>query len=143
MKADKIKLYTAIRDYGQMINKITFQMDPVVPGLTPDDFETIDCFDDLSAKRSISGIKTVEINGSEVTLTMDWFLYRIDFQIKGKGLKFPGEKRTGDLLVRIVVKTPTKLSSEQEKLLREFERLSEEEGKSGLFDKVKKAMGME
>lgn len=85
MKADKIKLYTAIRDYGQMINKITFQMDPVVPGLTPDDFETIDCFDDLSAKRSISGIKTVEINGSEVTLTMDWFLYRIDFQIKGKG----------------------------------------------------------
>ena len=39
MKADKIKLYTAIRDYGQMINKITFQMDPVVPGLTPDDLD--------------------------------------------------------------------------------------------------------
>ena len=65
------------------------------------------------------------------------------FQIKGKGLRYPGEKRTGDLLVRIVVKTPTKLSAEQEKLLREFERLSEEQSKSGLFDKVKKAMGME
>ncbi len=65
------------------------------------------------------------------------------FQIRGKGLKYPGEKRTGDLLVRIVVKTPTKLSAEQEKLLREFERLSEEQNKSGLFDKVKKAMGME
>ena len=65
------------------------------------------------------------------------------FHIRGKGLKYPGEKRTGDLLVRIVVKTPTKLSAEQEKLLREFEKLSEEQGKSGIFDKVKKAMGME
>ena len=37
----------------------------------------------------------------------------------------------------------TKLSAEQEKLLREFEKLSEEQGKSGIFDKVKKAMGME
>ena len=34
-------------------------------------------------------------------------------------------------------------SAEQEKLLREFEKLSEEQGKSGIFDKVKKAMGME
>ncbi|WP_295639610.1 molecular chaperone DnaJ [uncultured Mailhella sp.] len=65
------------------------------------------------------------------------------FQIRGKGLKYPGEKRTGDLLVRVVVKTPTKLSAEQEKLLREFEKLSEEQNKPGIFDKVKKAMGME
>ncbi len=65
------------------------------------------------------------------------------FQIRGKGLKYPGEKRTGDLLVRVVVKTPTKLTAEQEKLLREFEKLTEEQNKPGIFDKVKKAMGME
>lgn len=71
------------------------------------------------------------------------------FQIRGKGLKYPGENRTGDLLIRIVVKTPVKLTSEQEKLLREFARLTEEpasgedQNKEGIFDKVKKAMGME
>ena len=64
------------------------------------------------------------------------------FTIRGKGLKFPGQNRMGDLLVHVVVKTPTKLSSRQEELLREFEKLSEEQGK-GIFDKVKKAMGMD
>ncbi|MBQ8743905.1 MAG: molecular chaperone DnaJ, partial [Mailhella sp.] len=64
------------------------------------------------------------------------------FTIRGKGLKFPGQNRMGDLLVQVAVKTPTKLSSKQEELLREFERLSEEQGK-GLFGKVKKAMGMD
>ena len=64
------------------------------------------------------------------------------FTIRGKGLKFPGQNRMGDLLVQVVVKTPTKLSSKQEELLREFEKLSEEQGK-GIFDKVKKAMGMD
>ena len=63
------------------------------------------------------------------------------FTIRGKGLKFPGQNRMGDLLVQVVVKTPTKLSSKQEELLREFEKLSEEQGK-GIFDKVKKVMGM-
>ena len=45
----------------------------------------------------------------------------------------------GDLLVRIVVKTPTHLTAEQEKLLQEFEKLTEQP-KEGLFDKLKKAM---
>ena len=65
------------------------------------------------------------------------------FQLRGKGLKYPGENRTGDLLVRVNVKTPTKLTAEQEKLLREFEKLTGEEPKDGILDKVKKAMGME
>ena len=64
------------------------------------------------------------------------------FTIRNKGLKYPGQNRMGDLLVQVVVKTPTKLSSKQEELLREFEKLSEEQGK-GIFDKVKKAMGMD
>ena len=64
------------------------------------------------------------------------------FQLRGKGLKYPGENRMGDLLVQVVVKTPTKLSSKQEELLREFEKLSEEQSK-GIFGKVKKAMGMD
>lgn len=61
------------------------------------------------------------------------------FTIRGKGLRYPGSNRTGDLLVKVIVKTPTKLSSEQEKLLREFERLAEEQ-KGGFFDKLKKAV---
>ncbi|MBQ7585994.1 MAG: molecular chaperone DnaJ [Desulfovibrionaceae bacterium] len=53
-------------------------------------------------------------------------------KIKEKGLPFPKglpnpqRKEAGDLLIRIIVKTPTHLSSKQEELLREFERLGEE-----------------
>ena len=86
MKAQHVKLYTAVRDYGQMIDKITFQIEEPVSGLKPSDFETVDCYNDLSAKKPIEGVKAVEVEGTTVTLTMDWFLYRIDFQIRGKGL---------------------------------------------------------
>ncbi len=57
------------------------------------------------------------------------------FSLPGKGLPYLGQKRRGDLLVRIVVVTPTGLSSEQERLLLEFEALSE--GKP--LEKVKRA----
>lgn len=57
------------------------------------------------------------------------------FSLPGKGLPYIGQKRSGDLLVKIVVVTPTGLSADQEKLLRDFEALSE--GKP--MEKVKRA----
>lgn len=61
------------------------------------------------------------------------------FRLGGKGLPYPGEKRVGDLLVEVRVQTPTKLNEEQERLLREFEKLTQDQEKS-LSGKVKKAM---
>ncbi len=49
------------------------------------------------------------------------------FRIKGKGVKELYGHRRGDLLVRVVVKTPVGLSREQKALLRELARLSGED----------------
>jgi len=44
------------------------------------------------------------------------------FRLKGKGVKSVRSHRTGDLMCRIVVETPVKLSRRQKELLQEFER---------------------
>lgn len=43
------------------------------------------------------------------------------FRLKGKGVKSPNSPRTGDLYVKILLEVPTKLTSEQKKLLQKFE----------------------
>lgn len=48
------------------------------------------------------------------------------FRLREKGLKHPQEERVGDLLVTVIVETPTDLNSKQKKLLEEFAALSEE-----------------
>lgn len=85
MKASQIKIWSAMRDYGQMVNKITFQVDADASALTRKDFICENCFFDLSAKKPIDGIRAVNVEGTTVTLSMDWFLYRIDFLIRGVG----------------------------------------------------------
>lgn len=68
------------------------------------------------------------------------------FRINGKGLPYPGQNRTGNLLISVKVLTPTRLSEAQEKLLREFADL---EGKKAInkikkgIKKVGKAMGLD
>ncbi len=57
------------------------------------------------------------------------------FKIPGEGLPYVGQAAKGDLLVEIRVVTPTQLTSQQEELLREFEKT--EEGHP--LSKVKKA----
>ena len=61
MTAKNIKLFTAMQDYGQMIDKITFSVEGDVPQMEPSDFVLTNCFYDLSAKKSISGIKSVSV----------------------------------------------------------------------------------
>lgn len=68
------------------------------------------------------------------------------FRMNDYGLPSLGYGSNGDLLVEIVVKTPTKLSKRQEELLREFAQLEEEKPMSkakNLFKKVGKAMGVD
>ncbi len=69
------------------------------------------------------------------------------FRMQDYGLPSPGYgSSNGDLLVEIVVKTPTRLSKRQEELLREFAQLDEEKPMAkakNLFKKVGKAMGVD
>jgi molecular chaperone DnaJ len=51
------------------------------------------------------------------------------FRIKGKGIKPVRGGATGDLLVRVNVETPIKLSNKQKELLREFEKSISQDGK--------------
>lgn len=59
------------------------------------------------------------------------------YQIKGKGLPYPGEKRTGDLLIEVIVETPTKLTAEQTELLQALDSLFEKQDQK-LSSKIKK-----
>lgn len=68
------------------------------------------------------------------------------FRIQGKGLPYLGQKRVGDLLVKIRVLTPTKLSGKQEELLRQFEQAGEDKPLEKIKKaarKISKAMGMD
>ncbi len=70
------------------------------------------------------------------------------FRIADKGLPYLGHDYMGDLLVEVIVLTPTNLTSKQEELLREFSRLDDDKlsskakkfGKK-LGKKISKAMG--
>ncbi|MBT8058438.1 MAG: molecular chaperone DnaJ, partial [Gammaproteobacteria bacterium] len=44
------------------------------------------------------------------------------FRLKGKGVKSVRSHRTGDLMCRVVLETPVKLSREQKDLLEQFEQ---------------------
>ncbi|MEG2139667.1 MAG: molecular chaperone DnaJ [Bilophila sp.] len=66
-------------------------------------------------------------------------------RLPGKGLPYLTQKRTGDLLVEIIVLTPTGLTAEQEKLLQKFQDLVEDrplEKVKNAARKLGKAMGM-
>jgi molecular chaperone DnaJ len=63
------------------------------------------------------------------------------FKIKGLGLPHLGSSHNGDLLVEVTVQIPTKVTSKQEELLREFERLEGERPMRKMKDFFKKAMG--
>ena len=52
------------------------------------------------------------------------------YQVKGKGLPYPGEKRTGDLLIEVIVETPTDLSADQTELLKALDTLFEKKNKN-------------
>jgi len=62
------------------------------------------------------------------------------FRIKGKGVKDPHGYQQGDQHVRVVVETPTHLTTRQKALLKEFASLGGEDVNplaKGFFDKVK------
>ena len=62
------------------------------------------------------------------------------FRIRGKGFPHLRGAGSGDQLCRVTVEVPTKLSSKQKELLKEFDCLSKEECTpitKGFFDKVK------
>jgi molecular chaperone DnaJ len=62
------------------------------------------------------------------------------YRLEGRGVKRLRSSGYGDLLVRVVVRTPTKLSSEQEDLYRKLAEVEQSEvnpHKRGFFDRLK------
>jgi len=60
-------------------------------------------------------------------------------RVQGEGVPGRGFYSGGDMLVKVIVKTPTRLTTEQEALLREYARLSGEEAperKAGAFQRL-------
>jgi molecular chaperone DnaJ len=64
-------------------------------------------------------------------------------RLRGKGLPILGQDGKGDLLVRVHVWTPERLTSEQERLLQELAKLEGEPPKHspGFWSKLKEALG--
>jgi len=61
------------------------------------------------------------------------------FSLRGMGLPHPSRGHKGDLLVEVIVKTPTSLSKKQEELLKEFAALEEDKPMKKVKDFFKKA----
>lgn len=68
------------------------------------------------------------------------------FRLQGGGLPYVNSSRKGDLLVEVKVLTPTRLSSRQEELLREFAELEKDKPLNKakkVLKKMGKAMGLD
>jgi molecular chaperone DnaJ len=63
--------------------------------------------------------------------------------IRGKGLRRLGQAGNGDVLVRMHIWTPERLSAEQEALFRELAKIEGEPPKrgSGFWSRLKEALG--
>ena len=59
------------------------------------------------------------------------------FRLRGKGIVDVHGRGHGDQYVRVVVETPAKLSRKQEKALKEYADLAEDEPQRSLFEKLK------
>jgi molecular chaperone DnaJ len=65
-----------------------------------------------------------------------------EVRIKGKGVPNLRSRGRGDLVVKFIVEVPKKLTEKQKELLREFERLSSEEGyekRKHFWDRIREA----
>jgi molecular chaperone DnaJ len=81
------------------------------------------------------GEETVQVPGGTQPETI--------VRLKGRGLPVLGQNAKGDLLVRLHVWTPERLSEEQERLFRELAKLEGEPPKRspGFWSKLKEALG--
>ncbi|RME69448.1 MAG: molecular chaperone DnaJ [Nitrospirae bacterium] len=60
-----------------------------------------------------------------------------EFVLKGKGMPRLGSSRRGNMVVRVYVDVPKKLTQKQRELLEEFARTLGEEPHKGIFEKIK------
>jgi molecular chaperone DnaJ len=66
------------------------------------------------------------------------------FRLKGKGMPSVRSRSNGDLYLTLEVHVPRKLSAEQKKLMKEFQRIeSEKKDAPGIVGRLRKAMRQE
>lgn len=89
-------------------------------------------------------IDVPSLNGTRRLKIPSGTQYGSIFRIKGQGLPDIRTHRTGDQLVQVIIETPTKLNSEQEKLLMEFAKTENKKvypKSHSFFEKLKKHLG--
>jgi molecular chaperone DnaJ len=59
------------------------------------------------------------------------------FRLRGQGMPYLNSDRRGDLLVKVVVKIPEKITKKQEQLLKEVFSGEKEETSAGFFERLK------
>jgi len=89
-------------------------------------------------------IDVPSLNGTRQLKIPPGTQYGSTFRIRGQGLPDVRSGRTGDMLVQIVVETPTRLNAKQQELLREFaktENKTVSPKSASFFEKLKKKFG--
>lgn len=89
-------------------------------------------------------IDVPSLNGTNKLKVPPGTQYGSIFRIKGQGLPDIRTHRTGDQLVQIIIETPTKLNTEQQRLLTEFAKTENKNvspKSAGFFEKLKQHFG--
>ncbi len=89
-------------------------------------------------------IDVPSLNGTQKLKIPAGTQYGSIFRIKSQGLPDIRTHRTGDQLVQIIIETPTKLNSEQQRLLTEFAKTENKNvspKSTGFFEKLKQQFG--
>ncbi|MFH0775268.1 MAG: molecular chaperone DnaJ [bacterium] len=64
------------------------------------------------------------------------------FRLRGNGLYHLHSSGKGDMLVRVIVVTPTKITQEEKELLTKFEKLHGGKEEKGIMDRLKESFGL-
>lgn len=76
---------TFVGDFGQVVSRLRISCPDGDPGLAPADFDIVNGFVNSSETLPCQGVREVHWENGELVLTVDPFLYRTDFSVRGTG----------------------------------------------------------
>ena len=81
---------TFVGDFGQVVSRLRISCPDGDPGLAPADFDIVNGFVNSSETLPCQGVREVHWENGELVLTVDPFLYRTDFSVRGSRQGEPG-----------------------------------------------------